>query len=229
MLVAESVSKKVGNRYILKDLSLKCDSGIYCIFGKNGAGKSTLLRILAGISMPDSGNVYVDGLNLFTKGAAPRKQIGYLPETPDLYSFLSVQEFLGFVASVKRVSSQAYLDILQRLNMFDRLDHRIETLSQGMKRKVTLVACLMDLPRHLILDEPINAMDNQTIHFLKEVLQSYHAGGKVVILSTHQEKFATELADSFYVLEDGSLRELFHSTLAGSQPSGIERLQVFKR
>ena len=206
MLVAESISKKINNRIILNNISIKCKKGIYCISGINGVGKSIFLRILAGVLKPDSGILTVDGMNLYTDGARPRTQIGYFPETPQLYEFLTVKEFLGFVASVKKCTEQEYMDILKHLNMLDYIDKYIETLSNGMKRKVVLTACLMGWPRHLILDEPINALDKQAVGYLKEVFHSYQMENKVVIFTTHREKFGIEISDELYVLEDGTLR-----------------------
>lgn len=208
MLIAESISKKINSRVILNNISLKCESGIYCISGINGVGKSIFLRILSGALKPDSGTVKVDEMDLYLEGALPRSRIGYSPEIPQLYEFMTVKEFLCFVASVKKCLVHEYMDILGQLNMLDNINQYIETLSNGMKRKVILTACLMGWPEHLILDEPTNAMDKQAIGFLKEVLRSYQREGKVVIFTTHRQDFGVELSDELYTLENGGLLKM---------------------
>jgi ABC-type multidrug transport system ATPase subunit len=207
VLIAESISKKINSRVVLNNISLKCEAGIYCISGINGVGKSIFLRILSGALKPDSGTVKVDEMDLYLEGAPPRARIGYSPETPQLYEFMTVQEFLSFVANVKKCLVQEYMDILKNLNMLDYTLKYIKTLSNGMKRKVVLTACLMGWPEHLILDEPTNAMDKQAIGFLTEVLRSYQREGKVVIFTTHRQDFGIELSDELYTLENGSLHK----------------------
>ena len=207
MLAAESISKKINNRFILNNISLKCEKGIHCISGINGAGKSIFLSILAGALKPSSGTITVDGMNLYSEGARPRARLGYFPDNPRLYEFMTVHELLDFVASVKKCRVQEYMDVLENLNMHKYINQKIETLSNGMKRKVVLTACLMGRPEHIILDEPTNALDKESIGYLKDVFREYQKEGRVVVFSTHREEFGTELSDRLYTLESGNLIE----------------------
>ncbi len=144
-------------------------------------------------------------MNLYSEGASPRTRVGYFSEIPQLYEFMTVQELLDFVASVKKCDVHEYMDILKNLNMHKYISQQIETLSNGMKRKVVLTACLMGRPEHIILDEPTNALDKQSIGYLKEIFRTYQKENRVIIFSTHREDFGIDISDELYTLEDGRL------------------------
>lgn len=208
MLIAESITVKVGRRVVFKDLSLNCSRGAYCILGKNGVGKSTLLKSLAGGIKPVSGRIVVDDVDMYVGNMRrSRSQIGYLPERPELYDFLTAREFLNFVASVKRITPESYMDIAQQLAMTNCLDKRMDALSNGQRRKITLICCLMNQPSHLILDEPTNAFDKEAVAYIKTVIKDYLGGNKVVVFVTHNQNFLNEFGQHIYSLENGILSE----------------------
>ena len=207
MLAAESILKVFDRQAVFSNLSFQCTRGLYCIEGKNGAGKSTLLKTLAGGMRPNAGRVLVDGLDIYAHGADARRRVGYMPEPPQLYEFLTVRELLEFVALVKDVGQDVYMELTHQLHLTDSLNHKIEVLSNGMKRKVTLICCLMNNPSNLILDEPTNAFDKEAIRFLQGVLDQYQVNGGVVLFSTHDQEFATKFANRRFLLEDGKLKE----------------------
>jgi ABC-2 type transport system ATP-binding protein len=161
---------------------------------------------MAGGVRPDAGSVFLDDENLYTGDLRwSRSRIGYLPERPLLYDFLTAREFLSFVASVKMTSVDTYLHMAGQLNMSGHLDNRMDALSNGQRRKVTLIACLMNRPDYLILDEPTNAFDQQAIGYIREVVNTYLRENKVVIFSTHDLDFLNEFGQYIYKLEGGSL------------------------
>ncbi len=206
MLAAESITIRIDRRIIFKDLSLACAQGAYCILGKNGVGKSTLLKSLAGGIKPDSGRIMINDIDLYRGNMRrSRAQIGYLPERPDLYDFLTAREFLDFVAAVKRTPPDTYLEMAYQLNLTDCLDNRMDALSNGQRRKVTLICCLMNQPAYLILDEPTNAFDKEAVEYLKTVINDYLQKDKVVLFSTHEQDFSAEFGQHVYTLDGGAL------------------------
>lgn len=207
MLIAESITVVIGRRVVFKDLSLTCAQGAYCITGKNGVGKSTLLKSLAGGLRPVTGHVTVGDADMYAGNKRKsRSQIGYLPERPELYDFLTAREFLDFVASVKKMPTGVYMDMARQLNMTDCLDQRMDVLSNGQRRKITLICCLLNHPAYLILDEPTNAFDREAIAYIKTVIREYVQTGRVVVFSTHEQDFAAEFGQHTYKLENGVLR-----------------------
>jgi ABC-2 type transport system ATP-binding protein len=157
----------------------------------------------------DLGSVFYDDMDLYSSGAAPRRTIGYLPEIPKLYDFLTVKEYLGFVAGVKQEPESRIDEFLEPLSLADSIHKKIKSLSNGMKRKVMLTACLMGHPEHLILDEPFNALDHQAVVFLKDVIhESIQKQNRVIVFSTHRIEFSKEFQCKCYQMDQGRIKKL---------------------
>jgi ABC-2 type transport system ATP-binding protein len=209
MIVIENISKKINHKITHDSISLEFSRGVHCIMGKNGAGKSILLKMIAGVLPPDSGSVFYDDMDLYSSGAAPRRTIGYLPEIPELYDFLTVKEYLGFVAGVKQEPESRIDEFLEPLSLADSIHKKIKSLSNGMKRKVMLTACLMGHPEHLILDEPFNALDHQAVVFLKDVIhESIQKQNRVIVFSAHRIEFSKEFQCKCYQMDQGRIKKL---------------------
>ncbi|HVR37848.1 MAG TPA: ABC transporter ATP-binding protein [Thermoanaerobaculia bacterium] len=201
MIHVESVSKTIGGRAILTDVSFRVAPGITALLGPNGAGKSTLLRILSGIWHPTSGRVTIANIELHRDAVEAKRRLGYQPEFPDLHPALTPRRYLDFVASVRRCDRRA---TCAKFGVDEFLDVAIGKLSQGQKRLVTLVAAVMHDPEVLLLDEPTNSLDPQRVEILRTMLTEERRG-KTHLISTHQLDFIGAIADVTLTLSGGRL------------------------
>jgi ABC-2 type transport system ATP-binding protein len=208
-LRAEALSKAYGARRALQDVSFSATSGeLLAIIGPNGAGKTTLLQILAGALAPTTGRISLD-----------RRDVGWVPQQPAIYSKLSVRENLRLFARLEKVQDvDATIDrMLAEAGLADRADDTVGTLSGGNQQRVNVVVGLLGDPAVLLLDEPTSSLDPRQRERLWEfVSRLARDGGTTVVYSTHNVAEAERYADRLLVLADGEL--LFAGT-----PAELER------
>lgn len=186
-VMASNLSKRFGKATALEGVNFTMErNSIFGIIGPDGAGKSTLLRILSTLTVPDSGNVTIDGINVQTGYQILRKRIGYMPETFSLYQDLTVEENLEFYASIFNVdiSSNYYViaPVFRQLEPFRR--RRAGKLSGGMKQKLALSCALIHQPSILLLDEPTRGVDPVSRKEFWDILAGIKAKGITIVLST---------------------------------------------
>lgn len=186
-VIASNLSKRFGKTTALEGVNFTVErNSIFGIIGPDGAGKSTLLRILSTLTVPDSGNVTIDGINVQTGYQILRKRIGYMPETFSLYQDLTVEENLEFYASIFNVdiSSNYYViaPVFRQLEPFRR--RRAGKLSGGMKQKLALSCALIHQPSILLLDEPTRGVDPVSRKEFWDILAGIKAKGITIVLST---------------------------------------------
>lgn len=186
-VMASNLSKRFGKVTALEGVNFTVErNSIFGIIGPDGAGKSTLLRILSTLTVPDSGNVTIDGINVQTGYQLLRKRIGYMPETFSLYQDLTVEENLEFYASIFNVdiSSNYYViaPVFRQLEPFRR--RRAGKLSGGMKQKLALSCALIHQPSILLLDEPTRGVDPISRKEFWDILAGIKAKGITIVLST---------------------------------------------
>ncbi len=215
MIELHRVSKRYGRVMALTDLSLHIRPGEICfLLGPNGAGKSTALRLVMGLIHPCSGNVTIEGVSVRSPRIHEvRRRAGYLPQHSPLYEHLTGNEFLRFLAALYGAKKSAVLEaqkLLRKLGMREDSDRLIRTYSIGMKRRVALVASVLNDPTHLIMDEPTASLDSRGVQMVEALLRRYRAGGGAIVLATHRIDLADRLADSLCVLREG------HAVFRGS-------------
>jgi ABC-2 type transport system ATP-binding protein len=175
------------------------------LLGRNGAGKTTTLRVINGILLPDSGSIELFGSA--DAGQDARDRIGYLPEERGLYKKMKVQEQLLFFAEAKRPLDAATRSRaetwLRRMELWDRRDAKIETLSKGNQQKVQLIASLLHDPDLLILDEPLAGLDPVNVVLVRGILRELKAQGKTLLLSTHLMGEAERTVDDIVLIHSG--------------------------
>jgi ABC-2 type transport system ATP-binding protein len=174
------------------------------IIGHNGAGKSTLLKMLAGWLLPDSGEVSVDGIDLKNRTALVRK-IGFVPETPNLFDFFSVEYNFKLFARLFQIP---LLRIEETLKEFDLLTYRhntIQVLSKGLKQRVSIGRSLLADPPVLLFDEPTSGLDFEMTKEIYRLLKSTHASGKTILFTSHRPEEIKTLATRVILLHQGSL------------------------
>ena len=163
-LTVENVVKSFGAIVAVNGVSFTLQNNqILGLLGPNGSGKSTLMKTMVGVITPDSGTITVEGLNVASNPIGVKRIVGFVPESPRLYEFLSGSEYLDFVATVHGLGVEAKRErIPEFLKAFDlegRENELIHGYSQGMKQKLAIIAGMLHKPRILILDEPLNALD----------------------------------------------------------------------
>ncbi|GAA3782478.1 ABC transporter ATP-binding protein [Corallibacter vietnamensis] len=197
LLEAHSVSKKFGDFTALNNASITVPKGsIFGLLGPNGAGKTTLIRIINQITMPDTGQVLLDGEPLATHHI---KDIGYLPEERGLYKSMKVGEQALYLAQLKGLSKAEAKKRLKywfdRLEIGDWWNKKIQELSKGMAQKIQFIVTVLHEPKLLIFDEPFSGFDPINANLIKDEILRLKDNGATVIFSTHRMESVEELCD----------------------------------
>jgi ABC-2 type transport system ATP-binding protein len=197
ILEVKKVVKQYGDYTALNEVSLTVPVGsIYGLLGPNGAGKTSLIRIINQITMPDKGEIILDGEKLNQNHIA---QIGYMPEERGLYKTMKVGEQCLYLAQLKGLSKQ---DAKKQLNYwFEKLEiqgwwnKKIQELSKGMAQKVQFIVTVLHKPKLLILDEPFSGFDPVNANLIKDEIIELNKNGTSVIFSTHRMESVEEMCD----------------------------------
>lgn len=189
----------------LIDAGFNVEKGeLIAVVGHNGAGKSTLLKMLGGWLVPDAGVVRVDGIDLNNRRALVRK-IGFVPETPNLFEFFSVEYNLTLFA---RLFKSPILRIEQTLQEFSLLAfrrHKVQELSKGLKQRVSIGRALLADPPLLLFDEPTSGLDFEMTREIHQLLKKIHGLGKTILFTSHRPEEISALATRIMVLHQGNL------------------------
>jgi ABC-2 type transport system ATP-binding protein len=177
------------------------------LLGRNGAGKTTCLRMVNGIFLPDSGSIAL--FETENGGDATRDRIGYLPEERGLYKKMKVFEQLLFLAEVKQPITAAVKaraeKWLERLELTEKRDAKVEELSKGNQQKVQLIGALLHEPDLVILDEPMAGLDPVNVVLVRRILNELKAEGRTVLLSTHMMGEAEKMVDDIVLIHEGKV------------------------
>jgi len=204
------VTKDFGSKRAVSDLSFEVPAGQICgLLGPNGAGKTTLFRLLMGILKASSGSLLVNGLDAFEDRVEAKRQIGYLPDEPIFYSYLSAREILELSAAMHGLPSEDTLDKLEpliaRMKLSDEMDNYAEDYSRGMKKKLGLLLAMLHEPKLLVLDEPTNGLDVESTRLFYELITETAASGTTVLFSTHLMDHVARLCSHAVVIGEGKL------------------------
>ena len=210
MLRIEHLTKQYGDKKAVDDLSLHIQPGeIYGFIGHNGAGKTTTIKACCGILQFDAGEVFVDGVSIRENPLACKRQIAYLPDNPDLYVFMTVIQFLHFIADMFGVSAadrqariRKYADALE---LTDDLAQPISAYSHGMKQKLVIISAWLHEPKLIIMDEPFVGLDPKASHLLKGMMREVCDRGGAIFFSTHVLEVAEKLCDKVAIIQRGRL------------------------
>lgn len=177
------------------------------VVGPNGAGKTTLLRILSGLQRPDAGSASVLGRSVWPDPTAVRPLLGLLPDDLHLFERLSCRELLAYLGLLHRLPvvelERRTADLLEVLGLGAHADELVADLSTGSRKKVGLAAALLHAPAVVLLDEPFESVDPLSARDLRDVLDTYRAGGGTIVLSSHVMDTVQELCDRVVVLDHG--------------------------
>lgn len=185
---------------VLAGVDLEIHPGLTLLLGRNGCGKSTLLKLAAGVERPDSGRIEIDGHDLWTDEAAARSTLAYVPEQPDLTPYATVREILDLVCGLRGEPRERGREALQRVGLGDLAHRSVRELSMGQRRRAVLAAALVGTPRHVLLDEPLEAMDRGAREDILAWIDRLLAAGAVVVVVSHDiEPFVPRAARALTV------------------------------
>ena len=204
----KDLSKSYSDIQALRNLSMEISSGtLFGILGPNGAGKSTLIKILATLIEPDSGEIFINKINLVKNARKIRELIGYVAQDIALDKILTGRELLDFQSDLYHMSRNKKIErikiLINQLDMHDWIDRKCGTYSGGMKRRIDLAAGLLHLPKVLILDEPTVGLDIESRNIIWQLLKNLRNDGMTIILSSHYLDEIDKLADRLVIIDDG--------------------------
>jgi len=212
MIELLNVSKSYGGgaKKAVDNLSLTVSPGeIFGFLGPNGAGKTTTIKMIVGLLRPDSGTVRVGGYDVVTQPLEAKRQIAYVPDTPEVYDRLTGLEYLNFIADVCGISARERQERIERLaDIFEitgALFDRIDSYSHGMQQKLVLIAALMRNPPVWVLDEPMVGLDPRSAHHLKELMVEHTRNNRTLFFSTHVLEVAERLCDRVAIINRGRI------------------------
>jgi lipooligosaccharide transport system ATP-binding protein len=226
LIVAEKLAKRFGAQPVVRDIYFTIAPGqCFGFLGPNGAGKTTTLRMLLGLSPPSGGTLTVFGQPIPAAGREIRARIGVVPQADNLDPDFTVVENLRTYGSYFGLDADTLAprisELLAFVELTDRADSKLETLSGGMKRRLTIARALINDPELVILDEPTTGLDPQVRHLIWARLRELLARGKTLLLTTHYMEEAERLCDDLVImdkgriLERGSPRELVREHVPG--------------
>ena len=207
-IFAEGLEKSYREWPVLWDLDMSVQWGeSLSLFGANGAGKTTLLRILATSSRPDAGTVRIAGRDLRRHTAEVRRRVGVVAHRSFLYDDLTPRENLNYYARLYGLRDRdvRIADVLERVGLSDRANHRVRTLSNGMQRRAAIARAILHRPDVLLLDEPETGLDQDSRQMLGGLLSQWTSEGRSVVLTTHDIELGIEWGRRTAVLSGGKL------------------------
>lgn len=207
MIQVTGLSKSYGGKPAIQDVTFSVEKGeILGFLGPNAAGKTTTMRILTGFLPPTAGHAAVAGHDVFGESLEARRHIGYMPETVPLYPEMTIRDYLGFFASLRRVpdARQRMDDVMDMVNIGERADDRIAKLSKGFRQRVGLAQALLHDPKVLILDEPTVGLDPKQIIEFRQLIKSL-GGDHTVILSTHILPEVSQTCGRVLIINEGRI------------------------
>lgn len=210
MLRIEHLTKSYGEKKAVDDLTLHILPGeIYGFIGHNGAGKTTTIKSVVGIQNYDSGEIFINGVNIKDDPIGCKKITAYIPDNPDLYEFMSGVQYLSFIGSIFGIPRDAMKERIEKYaDLFEikgDLGAAIAQYSHGMKQKLAIISALIHEPELVVLDEPFVGLDPKASHILKGIMRDICDRGGSIFFSTHVLEVAEKLCDKVAIIKNGKL------------------------
>lgn len=206
MIEVRGLVKRYGRLTAVDGIDLRAEPGqVLALLGPNGAGKSTTIKTITGLIRPSAGSVLVCGEDMMRRPVAAKTHLGYVPDRPYLYPKLTGRELLRFLGRLRSVPdaerrAEAWLE---RFDLLDVQNERIEAYSHGMRQKLTFCAALLHDPEVLVIDEPMVGLDPRAAKNVRLLMRERAEAGRTVLLTTHQIDVAEEAADRVTLLHRG--------------------------
>lgn len=230
MIEVRDLTKDYGPRRAINQLNFTINKGeVVGFLGPNGAGKSTTMKIITGFMAPSSGSAKIAGFDVFESPLEVKKRIGYLPETPPVYTDMYVRDYLTYVAELKQVPRekiQKQVDhALEKTNLGSVQKRLIQNLSKGYRQRVGIAQALVSNPEVLILDEPTVGLDPKQVAEIRELIKELR-GHHTVILSTHILSEVQATCERVIIINQGQIVAQDRIENLASQERGQGRLTI---
>lgn len=211
MIEIKNISKEYQkNKKVINDVNLEIKDGeIFGFLGPNGAGKTTTIKMITGILEIDEGDILIDGKSIKKEPIEAKKQIGFVPDNPDVFLKLKGIEYLNFMADIYEVSTQDRVkrikELSEKFEINNVLNNKIESYSHGMRQKLIIIGVLLHNPKNWILDEPMTGLDPKSSFELKNMMREHANQKNTVFFSTHILDVAERLCDRIGIIDKGKL------------------------
>jgi ABC-2 type transport system ATP-binding protein len=230
MIQIENVSKSYAKSKVkaVSTMNLQVENGeIFGFIGPNGAGKTTTIKMMTGILRPDEGRILINGHDIVREPIGAKMEIGFVPDSQDVFDKLTGMEYLNFMADVYGVEPADRRERIERyLEMFEltkAAGDNIKSYSHGMRQKLMVIGALLHNPPVWVLDEPMVGLDPKSSHLLKQEMRRHADGGNSVFFSTHVLEVAEKLCDRIGIIDHGEL--IFVGTLEELRSGNQESLE----
>ena len=211
MIKIENVTKSyIRGKKSVDNINLEIKDGeIFGFLGPNGAGKTTTIKMITGILEIDKGDILIDGKSIKQEPIEAKKQIGLVPDNPDVFLKLKGIEYLNFMADIYEVSTQDRVkrikELSEKFEINNVLNNKIESYSHGMRQKLIIIGVLLHNPKNWILDEPMTGLDPKSSFELKNMMREHANQKNTVFFSTHILDVAERLCDRIGIIDKGKL------------------------
>ena len=207
-LVAENISKKIGQNQILKNINLCMENGnVYGFVGRNGSGKTMLFRALSGLITISSGRILLDDKELH-KDIRVLDNIGIVIENAGLYPELTGFENLKLLAKINgKIDNQQIKETIKRVGLNPEDKRTFKKYSLGMKQRIVIAQAIMEKPDILMLDEPTNALDEEGVELIRQIIKEEKERGALVLIASHNREDIEILTDKVFIINGGVLKE----------------------
>ena len=211
MIEIKNISKEYKkNKKVINDVNLEIKEGeIFGFLGPNGAGKTTTIKMITGILEIDEGDILIDGKSIKKEPIEAKKQMGLVPDNPDVFLKLKGIEYLNFMADIYGVSTEDRIkrikELAEKFEIINVLNNKIESYSHGMRQKLIIIGVLLHNPKNWILDEPMTGLDPKSSYELKNMMREHADKHNTVFFSTHILDVAERLCDRIGIIDKGKL------------------------
>ena len=210
-LVVQDLSKKYGTRTVVDHLSFEMNRpGVYALLGTNGAGKTTTMKMILGFLKQDSGVIKVCGEEVKFGETKTNKFIGYLPDVPEYYGYMTPHEYLklcGEITNMKKSDiKKKSEELLELVGLSDYKKRKISKFSRGMKQRLGIAQAIMENPDLILFDEPTNALDDTGVEIFANIISEYKQKGKSFILVSHNMDEIKLFCDKVYKIDNYTLK-----------------------
>ena len=221
MIEAHGLTKRYGERIAVDDLTFAVEPGVVTGFlGPNGAGKSTTMRLILGLDRPTSGTVIVNG-RPYREHPAPLTEVGALLEARAIHTGRTAYDHLLALAQTHGIPRSRIDELIELVGLSGVAHKRVKSFSLGMGQRLGIASALIGDPHTLILDEPVNGLDPEGIHWIRTLLKRLAAEGRTIFVSSHLMSEMAQTAERVIVIGRG--RIIADTTMAGLHPQCIQR------
>lgn len=210
VIEANVLTKRFGNVTALNQVTFSVSDGeIFGFLGPNGAGKTTTIRMLTGLLAPDSGDVFIDGVNIKRNPIKAKMKMGIIPEMGNIYADLTAKQNViltgKFYGIPRRELEKRANSLLEQFELYDRKDYLVRTFSKGMKQRINIASAIVHNPEILFLDEPTPGLDVKSQRLIRDIINQMNQKGITIFLTTHNIEEANQLCGRVAIINKGEI------------------------